>query len=519
MKRKKPDFDSLWENAINEFPPDPSGAVGQLINEWANLLGSEVVRYGKEENTAVFLIDLSQLMLRGLDTNILMVVHPTDDPIKEKRIYELLEYSAEKAAAAHCLCFVLFLQQKKSISRKLHPELIDIVVMDRESIRKQFLSGITDTILFNIITKQVRISRLCPFDTTCPARGEMFVGRREELRSLVQNLDTNYLVTGSRRVGKSSLLFKASDILKRRKELRDRVHMFYCETWGGFKSGARHIANYIDPREEERIDKAPFNLVKLFRVNSNYGTKPLILFFDEFDRVADNEAKGDWTLSRCLLNAVEKKYIRVTIAGYRSVLKLEETVDSPFYHKLITQRLSPLDETDAFSLFIIPFHRLGIKVVHPDILSKKILNLSGGYPFVIQFYGERLFQKIIQKDSKELTVDDIQVFEDSFEFDEYIIGHFLENTEKFERLLAIYYALTDDNEPWSEDDFRKKLCNKEKLNLTIEDIHKAARNLVLANIFKFQNGSYSFIFPAFRKQLKRHWKDLDIRQVFTMGAL
>ena len=518
MGEEKPDFNKLWENAVREFPPDPAGAVGKLVNAWAKLLGSEVVRYDKEENAAIFLMDLSQLMLRGLDTNILMVVHPTEDPVKKKRIYELVEYSAEKATAAHCLCFVLFLQEHALISKDLHPELIDIVILDGESVKRQFTLGMPDTILFNSITRQVRISRLCPFDTTRPARGDMFTGRREEIRSLVQSLDTNYLVTGSRRVGKSSLLCKAADILKKREAMKDRVHLFYCETWSGFSSGAKHIANILDPREEERIAKAPFNLIKLLRVQSNHGNKKLILFFDEFDGVVDHESSGGWTLTSCLQTAVEKGYIRVTFAGYRSVLKLQETADSPFHQKLLMLRLPPLDETDAFSLFILPFQRLGISVRDPDLLSKKILDLSGGYPFVIQFYGERLFQKIIRKEDQELTIDDIRIFEESFEFDEYIIGHFLENTEGVERLLALYFTYHSNNELWSEEDFRKRLFD-DGLRMNIEAIHHATRNLVLANIFKYDNGRYSFIFPAFGEQLKRHWTDLDIIDLYNTGGL
>jgi AAA+ ATPase superfamily predicted ATPase len=510
-------IEEIWEKAIREDSPDPNGAVGELINLWAKSLQSEVVWDRREENTAIFFIDLSNLMLRGLDTNILMVVHPAGNPEEEKKIYELLEYSAVKATAAHCLCFVVFLEEKARIAKDLHPELIDIVVLDGESVKKQFKSGAPEKILFDIILKQVNIARLCPFDTTRPARGDMFVGRRDEIRSLVQDIETSFLVTGSRRVGKSSLLLKASEILMKHDEYKDRVHLMYCETLSAFNESASHIVNLIDPKKERKALRNPQNLLRFFKVKSKYGEKPLILFFDEFDRITDFESKNDWQLLRCLQNAVEKKYIRVTFAGYRSVLQLNENNDSPFHQKLKFIKLPPLEEKDSFSLFILPFQRIGIKIVDPDFVSKKILHFSGGYPYVIQFYGEGLFEQIVRKETQELKPEDIFTFEESFAYNEYIIGHFLENTEKNERLLAILYAFSEDTNPWSEEDFRREIFTN-GLHLNIEDIHKAARNLVLANIFEFQNSKFAFIFPIFREQIRKQWKSMEIKKAFESGG-
>ncbi len=64
-----PPVEELWSHAVNESPPNPQGAVGKLVNFWAKTLNSEVVSFEEKENAALFLVDLSQLMLKGFELN------------------------------------------------------------------------------------------------------------------------------------------------------------------------------------------------------------------------------------------------------------------------------------------------------------------------------------------------------------------------------------------------------------------------------------------------------------------
>ncbi|MGD2091586.1 MAG: ATP-binding protein [Candidatus Aminicenantes bacterium] len=513
-----PSVEELWRHSVNESPPNPQGAVGKLVNFWAKTLNSEVVSFEEKGNAALFLVDLSQLMLKGLELNLLMVVHPANNREEEREIYDMLEFYAEKAAAAHCLCFVLFLQDEAPKSKELHPEFLDVVVIDGNDIKKQFLSSKPYSVLFKLIVNQIRISRLCPFDTTRPARGEMFRGRKEELRPLIQDLDTSIIVTGSRRVGKSSLIRRAVDILEKRTEYKNRVFFMNCETWGRYESCARQIANRIYLKKQFRIDKSTQNLLNFFKLQSGYGRRPLFLFLDDFDRVTEIDKFSGWRLLKVLHASVTNGWIRVVFVGYRSVPLIRDLNESPFFERIKQLRLPPLENKDAVDLFITPFQHVGIEVNEPEKVAQKIIATSAGYPFVIQFYGENLFHNVAEREEKVLKLEDIDKFEKSFEFGNFIAGFFSENTHRDERLLSLLYAYAEENENWNEGDFLKEVHDI-GIKLTINEVHTACRNLVLANIFKYFDGKYDFVFPILKNQLISHWPNLDLKGLYETGGL
>lgn len=507
----------LWSYAIRERTPDPEGAVGKLIRTWANALNSEVVSFETEENIALFLLDLSQLMLKGLDVNLVMVVQTPNNLEDERAFYLFLERYAEKAALAHCLCFIIYLQDNAPDSKKYHPELMDIVVLDGNRIRKQLESSIPQFLLFDAIVQQVRINRLCPFDTTRPARGEMFTGRRDELRCLLQDLDTSFIVTGSRRVGKSSLIRKAVDLLAKKNDYQDRVFLMNCETWGRYESCARQIANRIYLKKEIRIDKGVQNLLNFFKLQSKYGRRPLLLFLDEFDRVTEVDKSSGWRLLQVLHTSVDNGWIRVVFVGYRSVSYIRDYRESPFFERIKLLRLPPLEDRDAIGLFTNPFRKVGIDVLEPEKIGKRIISTSAGFPFVIQFYGENLFNDLAKKEKMSLGPTDIEQFEKSFEFGDFIVSFFTENTKREERLLTMLYAYSEESRAWNEGDFLEK-TKEVGIRLSISDIHKACRNLVLANIFKFNADRYDFVFPVLKNRLIRQWPDLNLKELYEDGG-
>jgi AAA+ ATPase superfamily predicted ATPase len=511
---------AVWERAVKEVSPNPEGEVGKLIRIWADSINSEVVSYEKENNAALFLLDLSQLMLKGMSVNVIMVVPSPKDRDEEREIYFYLERYAEATKAAQSLCFLLFLQEQAPISKEFHPELLDLVVLDGSIIKKQLMSEKPEFLLFDTIVRQVRISRLCPFDTTRPAIGEMFMGRKDELRLMAQELDTSYIVTGARRVGKSSLVRRAVDNLEKKLEYRDRVFLFNCELWGRFESCARQIAGQIDIKEFFNIAKGPQNLLNLFKRHSKNGRYPLILFFDEFDRVIEIDKMNQWRLLKVIHHAVNTGWIRLVFSGYRYVSYIRDAKDSPFFQRIKLIRLPPLEDKDAIELFIKPFERIGIEVAESDQISQRIIKASGGFPYIIQFYGEYLFNVLAKKEQMSLSKRDMEQFEGSFEFGDFFERVFTENTQRNERLLALLYAYSTqdvNNSSWRSKDFLEE-ANGIGINLTFTEVSDACRNLVLANIFKYESDGYSFVFPVLKNQLLRQWSGLNLKELYERGG-
>jgi hypothetical protein len=483
-------------------------------------VGSEVVSYQQAPGQAVFLLDLSQLMLRGLDTNVLVVAHPTGNEEEEDSLYASLERHAEAAAAAHCLCFVWLLGDKAPSVAGLRGRLLDVVVLGGTDLSAQLASPAPQEALLRAILGQVKVGRLCPFDTTRPARGAMFVGRSEELRTLVQDRETAFLVSGARRVGKSSLLCRVHEVLRRRYEGEERVFLLPCETWHSFESAARQIAVALESKREERAGLGPQSLLTLLRRKSHRGRRPLVLIFDEFDNMAEADSRAGWGLAECLHSAVEGNLVQLIFCGFREVMRLKDSHASPFSEKLRTLRLPALDRDDVKSLFLAPFRRVGVHPRDPDAILRRVFHASAGHPFVVQFYGEAVFGLLARQNANEITPADIDAFERSFEFDDYIVSYFYENTRERERVLAFLLALSDQGQGWSEEDFEESLRNID-MNPLYEDIHCACRNLVLVNIFRFDDGRYDFVFPAFRRQIRQRYPHLskDLKARYEKGEM
>ena len=68
--------------------------------------------------------------------------------------------------------------------------------------------------LLDIISAQVPISYLSPYETRAPVTGSRFFGREHEISRILANPDTNHAILGIRRIGKTSLLRETERILK-----------------------------------------------------------------------------------------------------------------------------------------------------------------------------------------------------------------------------------------------------------------------------------------------------------------
>ena len=75
--------------------------------------------------------------------------------------------------------------------------------------------------LLDIISAQVPISYLSPYETRAPVTGSRFFGREHEISRILANPDTNHAILGIRRIGKTSLLRETERILLKGKLLRE----------------------------------------------------------------------------------------------------------------------------------------------------------------------------------------------------------------------------------------------------------------------------------------------------------
>jgi hypothetical protein len=364
------------------------------------------------------------------------------------------------------------------------------------------------------------LQQLCPFNTTREARGAMFRGRKKELDRLMHDRGTNFVVTGARRIGKTSLLRKASDSLRVNREMADRVFYFDCSVWGDFYDCARRLTHALDVRREVRIEESHRNISYLLERQSHKGKRPLMLFLDECDRLVDYEGQTQWQFLRILHEAASYNYVRLTFAGFRSVASLAQsservtTYGSPFDRSLERLELSPLTLAEMEGLLCDPFRSVEIGLRDREAIVGRIQKSSAGHPFLVQFYGERLFQRAVERMPQEVTIEDVQSIETGFELSNFLLKHFLNNTmergepQLDEQMCALLYAHQPGVERWTEQDFWEA-CRKYNPKLNLHAIHRALENLFHARVLSYENGRYGFTFPLLRNALRQNYPDIE----------
>ena len=131
-------------------------------------------------------------------------------------------------------CLHIMLSNSAPVPNPYISTLLDSVVMWRDDLNRLLTSPYPISVLFGIIRKQRHIEQICPFSTDHEVRGGMFKGRKEELARLTQDMESNYLISSSRRIGKTSLARRAYDMLRIRPEYKGRVFFFNCISVGRF---------------------------------------------------------------------------------------------------------------------------------------------------------------------------------------------------------------------------------------------------------------------------------------------
>lgn len=517
-------FSSLWENACKEEAPNPLGAAGQLMAAIADLLDVEQVEYSQVGRVALFLCDLSPLGFKGMDLNVVMVTHP---PMTEGESGSHVELLSQYKHAVESIgfCFQIVLSQDLPETTDHVPDWLESVLICGSDLERLFASRLPVAGFFDIIRRQVHLQRLCPFNVTHEARGSMFRGREDEVATLTKDLDTQFVISGARLIGKTSLLVRAYNVLRVRSGFRGRVFFFNCLTWGNYEDCVHRIAHEVNIKKEERIDLSARNILHLLRRSSNGGTKPLVLFFDELDRVVITDAATNWALFKVLAEAVTEKWIRVVFAGFRSMSLLTYDREapcsvrtdqpfSPFLGALEPIQLGALTRKEALSLFCDPFRSMDISLSDEHVLRDHVWASTGGHPFLIQFYGERVFRRSASRKPQTVLPADVVEVDNSYDLHDFLTTQFLANTihggtpSRCERACALLFAHKHHGEPWSEGQFVRS-CQEKGFSWDFGTIHESLRNLVNASVLMFMDGRYSFTFPRLENILRNSYSDLD----------
>jgi len=364
--------------------------------------------------------------------------------------------------------------------------------------------------LLDLISAQIPISNLAPYETRTPVTGSRFFGREYEVSRIIGNPDTNHAILGIRRIGKTSLLREVERILK---EDDDPAHVVYleCSDLLSSEDYIREVVRKLNPRELPRLhlQKYIFFFPDFLERMARARKSKLIFLLDEVDNLVIMQ-RGDWELFRMLRASANKGACQYIIAGFREAMREQYMLDSPFYNFAQEVRLSEFTRKQAHELIVTPLENLRVRIKDKEKIVGRIYEETAGQPNLIQYYCTILLRQLDRTGQREINPGSlIDVYSDEG-FKSHLLTAFMQNTENRDK--ALVYAVLMGSHDCPSPEFTHPTIDaalrQRGIVLPQDDIDDACNVLTLAGVIHRKGQVYSFTSPVFTKVLQQSY-DLD----------
>lgn len=465
---------------------------------------------------ALSLVNLTSLGIRDLQETFVFV---TRDLTTASKAYGLMQLAIEMRRSFGTTGFILLIDLSSDSHDLPHErESNGIVRLSPVELSEIQSSEKPAAVLFRCVRSQIPFTLPCPFDTTNVATGGMFTGRTSERRKIASNSTANYIITGGRRVGKSSLLEMCHSDTFIDKRYAGPVILENALTWGTSDDNIARVTKMLAPNLSEYrswVRGRYSGLAHIADAVTNAVSHRHYLFLDELDRVVDEDEVSDWQFFRFLAALSAAGKVRLVCAGFRSMRKLLRGRDSPFYRKAKPVELQPLSTPESRALVCNPFDLYDVRISDREKFSLSLHAVTGGFPFMLQHFGEELFSLCSVMKTPVVSHRQVGAIATSNKTRKLVLEHLFDNTRegdlpsKPERLACCLLAeaekLSNTRVSWSPQEFFDAAATH-KRKLSAERIHDAIEELCHAGVFSATSArKYRFAFPMIGQELNARY--------------
>lgn len=487
-------------------------------NEWPSMLRlfheelGYTVRAGKSSmDYQLFYMDLSSWKLRLSSRTPVIWVQTKDlDGVSSQHMMESLGDVLRERNLTRQIVLVIIDGNSFPLFRHKTTLNYNLVLIGAEEQKNVLHSRRPTGELLDLISAQVPISYLSPYETRAPVTGSRFFGREHEISRILSNPDTNHAILGIRRIGKTSLLRETERILLEQ-EASARVVYLECSDLLSTDDYIREVVRKLNPRELPRLElqKYVFFFPNFLERMSKLFKSKIIFLLDEVDNLVIMQ-RGDWELFRMLRASSNKGACQYIIAGFREAMREQYMLDSPFYNFTQEIRLSEFTRQQARNLIVTPMENLRVRFKNEEEVISRIYEETAGHPNLIQYYCLILLRQLDQTGGREISPKSlIDVYADEG-FTSHLLTSFMQNTENREKAL-IYSLMMSTKEAGSKGFGQEEIDNvlrKGGISLPQKDIDEACNVLTLAGVIHRKDKEFYFTSPVFTKVLQQTY-DLD----------
>lgn len=383
-------------------------------------------------------------------------------------------------------------------------------------------------LLLGELQKQCSLETISPYETDAVVFGDKFFGRRTEIDKVTSNENTNYVIFGSRRMGKTSLLRHLEYIYNNKKFTIDvnkpnsgRAIFLSClgvnnlnaflelmvsalspsdywknayQKWSKHKSKEVHIQNYFR------------NIVGKYK-------KGIHLMLDEIDAMIESSECEAIVKFQRMLHSVGYRFIQT---GYRAVWEEMQKHQGNFWNFSQALHIAQFNKEDSMELIERPMESMKIKL--NEGIARAIYQETGGIPNYIQHYCSVIVSEAQFNNIRTIDRHIFGKIDGAPDFDRIVMNSIHQNIRSLTEKLIAYFAAST-----KKDNFTiyqiLAFCKKNKIErILYENLRKSIDILIkMGFVQPVGEDSYRFIAPIITKALGK--RNLDRMLIETVNEL
>lgn len=255
-------------------------------------------------------------------------------------------------------------------------------------------------------------------------------------------------------------------------------------------------------------DKLKKVLEVAWGVLKSAGMNGLVFAYDEAQNMADHAAKNEYPLSQLLtvFQSIQRKQIpfMLVLTGLPTLFpKLVEarTFAERMFHVMSLERLNAKDSRDAI---LRPIANVQNCPVFTEPSVKKIVEISAGYPYFIQFVCREAFDVLISQMARGKTprvpVDEIVRKLDT----DFFSGRWSRATDRQRELLRVVASLDHNDGEFTVQEIVERSTQHLKKAFSSSHAHQMLNALGEAGlVYKNRHGKYAFAVPLMGDFIRR----------------
>lgn len=261
-------------------------------------------------------------------------------------------------------------------------------------------------------------------------------------------------------------------------------------------------------------DKLKRVLEVVWAALKNKNQRGLIFAYDEAQNLSDHSASNEYPTSLLLdvFQSVQKKEIpfMLVLVGLPTLFPKLVEVRTFAERMFRVVFLNSLSEDACREAILLPITQANCSVKLNEKSVEKIIQISGGYPYFIQFICREVYDAFVQG-QKSVPVEEITRKLDS----DFFAGRWARATDRQRDLLNVIARLEIASSEFSVQDIVEK--SRELLNKSFSSSHVNQMLAALTNnglVYKNRHGKYSFAVPLLDRFILRQEHQLDQTKKF-----